>query len=201
MELNEKLQLLRKQKGLTQEELAEKLYVSRTAVSKWESGRGMPGIDSLKAISRFFAVSLDDLLSGDALLSIAENERREREASVRRRVFGLLDCCMALLLFLPFFGQQKEGEAQGVSLLSLTEMQMYLKICFGIIILGAVLLGLALLLLRQWQHPLWQQYKLALSLSVGAIALLLFMLGRQPYAAVFAFSLLAVKGVMLIRQR
>ena len=40
MEFNEKLQELRKQRGLTQEELAEKLYVSRTAISKWESGRG-----------------------------------------------------------------------------------------------------------------------------------------------------------------
>ena len=40
MEFNEKLQELRKQKGLTQEELAEQLYVSRTAISKWESGRG-----------------------------------------------------------------------------------------------------------------------------------------------------------------
>ena len=54
MELSEKLQALRRQKGLTQEELAQALYVSRTAVSKWESGRGYPSIDSLKAISRFF---------------------------------------------------------------------------------------------------------------------------------------------------
>ena len=54
MEFNEKLQELRKQKGLTQEELAEMLYVSRAAVSKWESGRGYPNIDSLKAISKFF---------------------------------------------------------------------------------------------------------------------------------------------------
>jgi transcriptional regulator with XRE-family HTH domain len=52
MEFNEKLQLLRKQKGLTQEELAEQLFVSRTAVSKWESNRGLPNIDSLKAISK-----------------------------------------------------------------------------------------------------------------------------------------------------
>ena len=48
MELNEKLQELRKQKGLTQENLAEVLCVSRTAISKWESGRGYPNIDSLK---------------------------------------------------------------------------------------------------------------------------------------------------------
>lgn len=41
MELSEKLQELRKEKGLTQEELAEALFVSRTAISKWESGRGV----------------------------------------------------------------------------------------------------------------------------------------------------------------
>ena len=53
MEFNEKLQLLRKQNNMTQEQLAEKLYVSRTAVSKWESGKGYPNIESLKCISFF----------------------------------------------------------------------------------------------------------------------------------------------------
>ena len=62
MELSEKLQELRKEKGLTQEELAEALFVSRTAISKWESGRGVPNIESLKAISKFFSVSIDELL-------------------------------------------------------------------------------------------------------------------------------------------
>ena len=55
MELGEKLQELRKNMGLTQEELAESLFVSRTAISKWESGRGYPSIDSLKEISKFFS--------------------------------------------------------------------------------------------------------------------------------------------------
>lgn len=58
MELGEKLQELRKSKGLTQEALAEALHVSRTAVSKWESGRGLPSIDSLKAIATFFGVTV-----------------------------------------------------------------------------------------------------------------------------------------------
>ena len=74
MEFHEKLQELRRSRGLTQEELAEDLYVSRTAVSKWESGRGYPSIDSLKEISKYFSVTIDDLLSGDKLISIAEKE-------------------------------------------------------------------------------------------------------------------------------
>ena len=65
MEFNEKLQELRKQRGLTQEELAQALYVSRTAISKWESGRGYPNIESLNTIAKFFAITIDEVLSGD----------------------------------------------------------------------------------------------------------------------------------------
>lgn len=78
MEFNEKLQELRKQRGLTQEELAQSLYVSRTAISKWESGRGYPNIDSLKAIAKFFGVTIDELLSGDELLTIAEEDNKQK---------------------------------------------------------------------------------------------------------------------------
>ena len=72
MEFNEKLQELRKQTGLTQEAVAEALFVSRTAVSKWESGKGYPNIDSLKAIAAFYGVTVDALLAGDELLSLAQ---------------------------------------------------------------------------------------------------------------------------------
>ena len=132
MEFHEKLQELRKRKGLTQEELAEALYVSRTAVSKWESGRGMPGIESLKAISKFFGITLDTLLSSEELLVIAEDEYKMREARIRNMIFGLLDCGMALLFFLPFFGQEANGAVQGVALPALTEIQVYLKILYCI---------------------------------------------------------------------
>ena len=77
MEFHEKLLELRKSKGTTQEELAEALFVSRTAVSKWESGRGYPNIDSLKELSRFFSVKIDDLICSEEILSAAENEKKD----------------------------------------------------------------------------------------------------------------------------
>ena len=77
MEFNEKLQELRKSKSLTQEELAKALFVSRTAISKWEQGGGYPGIDSLKEISRFFSVSIDDLICSEEIISAAADESTE----------------------------------------------------------------------------------------------------------------------------
>lgn len=62
MNLPDKLTYLRKQKGLSQEELAEKMKLSRQSVSRWESGGAVPGIDSLKLLSRLYGVSVDYLL-------------------------------------------------------------------------------------------------------------------------------------------
>ena len=105
MEFNEKLQNLRKQKGLTQEDLAEALYVSRTAISKWESGRGYPSIDSLKAIAKYFSVTIDELLSSGEVLNIAEEDNKQKEKHLKSLVFGLLDISALMFFFLPFFGQ------------------------------------------------------------------------------------------------
>ena len=79
MEFNEKLQELRNSKGLTQQELAEKLYVSRTAISKWDSGRGYPSIDSLREIAKFFSVTVDELISPSEALDIAEKDGEQKK--------------------------------------------------------------------------------------------------------------------------
>ena len=62
MKFSEKLQSLRKEKGLSQEKLAELLSVSRQAVSKWESGQTYPEIEKLIVLSDLFEITLDDLL-------------------------------------------------------------------------------------------------------------------------------------------
>ena len=122
MEFNEKLQELRKNKGLTQEELAEILYVSRTAVSKWESGRGYPNIDSLKEISKFFEVSIDDLLSGEKLLSIAEKENKSNIRNICDLLFGIVDLFSFILVVLPLYPNTIDGFVYSVNLLNYTQI-------------------------------------------------------------------------------
>ena len=200
MEFYEKLQELRKRRGLTQEELAEALYVSRTAVSKWESGRGYPNLDSLKAISRFFSVSLDDLLSSEATLSIAEADIRKREAQTRSLVFGALDCGTVLLLLLPFFAQRTGGVIHAVSLLTLTGAGPYVKLPYLLLVLFTTLWGVLLLALQACRAPLWLRVKDRASLGLSAAGVLLFTVSLQPYAAIFVFLLLTVKVLILIKR-
>ena len=117
MEFAEKLQELRKSRGITQEELAEALYVSRTAVSKWESGRGYPSIDSLKAISAYFSVTIDDLLSGEKLLVIAEKENTSNIQRLYALIFGITDLFSFILIILPLYPESVEGFVYSVNLL------------------------------------------------------------------------------------
>lgn len=201
MEFNEKLQELRKKKGLTQEELAELLYVSRTAISKWESGRGYPNIDSLKAIAKFFGVTIDELLSGDELLTIAEEDTRQKETQDRDLVFGLLDCSTAMFFFLPFFGQKANGAIQEVSLLALTQISSWLKTAYFVVVMGMIAWGVLTLALQNVRLAFWVKNKRNLSLLLNTMGVFLFIISSQPYAAAFLFIFLAIKVLMLTKKQ
>ena len=189
MEFHEKLQELRKQKGLTQEQLAQQLYVSRAAVSKWESGRGYPSIDSLKAIADFYSVTIDALLSGEEVLTIDADHQKQQT----RMAFGLLDFCSCAYLFLPLFGQQQNGIVQAVSLLSLTEVSPYLKTAYATTVLSMILWGILSLGL--------QTHKEIVSLVLHVLGTFLFIISAQPYAAAFGFLLLGIKVFFLYKKQ
>ena len=201
MEFNEKLQELRKQKGLTQEELAKSLYVSRTAISKWESGRGYPNIESLKAIAKFFSVMVDVLLSTDEVLTMAEEDSKRKEKRFCDLIYGLLDLSMAMLLFLPFFAEKADGASQSVSLIILGGVQPYLKIAYLAAVIAMTVMGILTLALQNCQAMAWVKSKTTISLTLGALSVLLFIISSQPYAAVFAFVLLTIKALMLIKRQ
>ena len=199
MEFNEKLQELRKQKGLTQEELAKRLYVSRTAISKWESGRGYPNIESLRAIAKYFSVSVDELLSSDEILSLAEDAEAQKEKNFRDKIYGLLDICTSLLIFLPFFADRSVGTVRSVSLLGLNGVQPYLKIPYFVLIVGIIIIGILTLVLQGCDAKFWIKSNVKLSLSISSLTVMLFILSLQPYAAIFIFALLIIKALMLVK--
>lgn len=203
MELNEKLQQLRKQRGLTQEELAEMLYVSRTAISKWESGRGYPSIDSLKAISKLFAISIDDLLSSGELMSIAETDQKEKTETMRDLIFGALDCMAAMMFFLPFFGERKTQEEmiRSVSMMELSYLAPYMRVAYIATVILIVAIGVLELLSQRIQNRVWEKNRVMISLGLNLFGVTIFMASLQPYAGFFLLCTLAVKGILAIKQR
>ena len=197
MELNETLQQLRKQKGLTQEEVAQALYVSRTAISKWESGRGTPSIDSLKALARFYSITIDELLTGAQALRIAEDEIRQKAKRYLEVVFGLLDVSSILFFFLPFFAQRTEDSVAAVALPALMDAPVYLKATFWFVALGLFLSGILMLAMQQLSKSRWRHN---LSLMMSFVGVAVFILCAQPYAAVFVLTHLIIKGFLLLKR-
>ena len=197
MNFSKKLQELRKQRGLTQEELAKALFVSRTAISKWESGRGYPNIDSLREIAKFFSITVDSLLSPDEVLDLAEADSRENQCRFTDLIYGLFDTCMGLLLFLPLFASRTGGAVISTSLLSLAEINPILKVMFISVCTVGLIYGILTLALQNIKIPFSRLAKYKISLAISVAALLLFVLGLHPYAAVFVFVLLSVKTIIL----
>ena len=201
MEFNEKFQQLRKSKALTQEELAEYLFVSRTAISKWESGRGYPNIESLRAIAKFFSVSIDDLLSGEEVLDIAEEDNKNREIRFRDTVFALFDISNIILLIIPFFTQKLNGVVQAVALVDLSEISLYIKVLIYSIILSSILWGVLMLVLQNQKCSFLHNCKIKVSIILSTIGVLLYILSMQPYAAVLVFVFLMMKVFILTNKR
>ena len=195
MELNEKLQELRKSKGMTQEELAEVLYVSRTAISKWESGRGTPSIESLKQISAFFSVSIDDLLSAEKALSIAEQEHKVNQQNRIHLWTGIIDLCSAGLIFLPLYPNAVGQTVYAVNLLSYTN-RFNRSICM-LLFLALILTGVVKTLLACLRRKKEQGFLTVSSIVLSILSVLFLTAARISYATAVAFLLLILKGTLL----
>lgn len=190
MEFHEKLQYLRKRNALTQEQLAEKLYVSRTAVSKWESGKGYPNIESLKCLSKEFHVSIDDLLSGNDL---PDDEKTEPETAPDRRtvfLYAIPDMLSVLLPFLPLFGQRDGDSVHAVMLFAAADISLFLRVIFCAALTAMTVSGIAEVFIPHRNRPA----------LLHAAVLLLFMIARQPYVSAILFATLFAKWFLLTRK-
>lgn len=200
MEFNEKLQELRKNRGMTQEELAEVLYVSRTAISKWELGRGYPSIDSLKDISRFFSVSIDDLLSGEKLLTLAEKENKSNIRNICDLLFGVVDLCSFILIVLPLYPNIVDGFVYSVNLLNYVQVTQLNKIICWILFVSLVVAGLVKVMLTKIKAEKYSKVFMEVSIIISILTVIFLAVTREVYAVVIVFLLLIIKGVIFLRR-
>lgn len=200
MEFNEKLVQLRKSRNMTQDELSEALYVSRAAVSKWESGRGLPSIDSLKDIAKFFSVSIDELLSGEKLLSLAEKENSSNTRKICDIIFGVADLLSFVLFVLPLYPSTVDGYVYSVSLLSYTETSKINIAVYWVLFALLVLSGAVKLVFAKLKAEKCSKASAYVSLVISMVTVLFLALTREAYALVVLFLLLVIKVTAFIKQ-
>lgn len=200
MEFHEKLQELRKSRGLTQEELSEALFVSRTAISKWESGRGYPSIDSLKGISSYFSVSIDDLLSGEQLIFIAEKENKSNLNRVCDLLLGFVDLFSLMLIFLPLYPKPVNGYIYSVNLFGYVDSNAFIIRIYWALFISLTITGIVKILMVYFKFEKDKKAVTFISVGLSIIAVLFLAMAREPYAITVTFLLLLIKSILLYKQ-
>ena len=99
MTLGEKLRNARKQEGLTQEQLSEKLGISRSAVAKWETDNGIPDISNLIALSDEFGLSLDELIKENT----AVKKKLIADSSAKKWHILIIMYLLAIVAYVTYF--------------------------------------------------------------------------------------------------
>lgn len=201
MELNEKLKELRNNKGLTQEELAAALFVSRTAISKWESGRGYPSIDSLKEISSFFSITLDELVSGEKLLSLAEKENQFHLQNLFDLLIGVIDLCYLMLIVLPLYPKTMGLYIASVNLFNYVETSALNQKLYWALFLLIILNGLTEIILTKLKDRSMYSKIVGINMVLSILSVIFLSLTGETYATALAFLFLALKSVLYIKGR
>lgn len=102
MTLGEKIKKYRQKLGLSQEQLAEKINVSRQAITKWENDSGIPDIDNLISLSKVMGISLDELVMGEKENDISDIKRsviNQRNSNCKLYLFAIIGFSFAWFLF------------------------------------------------------------------------------------------------------
>ena len=141
--LSEKLYKLRKNNGLSQEQLAEQLNVSRQAISKWEQGTAVPESEKLITISNYFGVTVDYLLkedTADPMNTTAEvmEEKHKMMAGIVICIAGIVS--MVIWGLLSIFRPETSNQLSDSSMITIDGNGIFLILCVVAIVVGASLL-------------------------------------------------------------
>lgn len=197
MEFCDKIKKIRTDNNLTQEQFAEKLYVSRTAVSKWESGKGYPSIDSLKYMSKLFNISIDDLLSSEEILDIAEQDKQQKIKKNNGFIFGAFDLLSLFMIILPLYVFTVNNYIYSVSLFAKNDILNYIKISYLVSYIILFIIGIIEIILSLLGKEKIQKYLNIISISIHLLVILFLIMTKEPYACSLIFMLFVFKSFLL----
>ena len=127
MEISQRIKLERQTLKWTQEELADKIFVSKRTISNWETGRTVPDIESVLRLAKVFHVSLDDLLLED---STVVNEIKRREEIVNLSwVYFIGPVLTAILLIVMMYSLPEMSNTGAVSFISAASLTNFFTLC------------------------------------------------------------------------
>lgn len=123
MELSQKLKELRKKQGLTQLELAERLFVSRQAISGWEAGTSRPSTENLQSLSRLFNIPLETLLNDTAEEQAKEEGKGQGLGKDRRyKAIVMVIVLLAILLTTAVLAHRRTAQEK-TGVMTFSEME------------------------------------------------------------------------------
>ena len=152
------LQVLRKENGLTQEQLAERIGVTRRTISRWETGSNMPDLDILIELSDLYAVDLREILNGErksermdkelkeTVLQVADYSNEEKARLIRRMHWLFIAGLAGFIVFLVItsLGLDKTSLYEGIG-------SFGLGIAFGMVILGVIFTSRSAVKIREFK--------------------------------------------------
>jgi hypothetical protein len=143
-------------------------------------------------------VSIDDLLSSETLLSIAEKENKSNISSICDLLFGVVDVCSFLLIVLPLYPNTMDGYIYSVSLLAYTEGASWIRFMYWILFLALILSGVVKILFEQMKRE--QNVITGCSIILSILTITILSLTRASYAIIIIFLLLVIKAILLFKK-
>lgn len=144
--LSEKIYTLRRKSGLSQEQLAEKIGVSRQAISKWEGGLSTPELDKLKALSEYFQVTMDELTGSQGPKAVpGEAKEGKVPAPDNSSKIGVVLClagavCLLLFGVLMVANPTAAGQISESSAVTLNGAGILIALFVLLMVLGIILI-------------------------------------------------------------
>lgn len=144
-------------------------------------------------------MTIDDLLSGEKLISIAEKENKRNIQSLCDILFGIVDLSSFLLMILPLYPKTVDNYIYSVNLFAYTEVSARNRWIYWILFSGLILTGALKLLMVQLKIEKMQKSLLICSLFLSSAAVIVLALAGETYAVTAVFLLLLIKGGILGR--